>query len=68
MWREGNRQKTQENIPEVKDKVCVCACVHVCVCVCLCVLVTQLCPSLYDLMDYSLPGLSIHGIFHARIL
>ena len=30
--------------------------------------VTQLCPTLCNLMDYSLPGSSIHGIFQARIL
>ena len=30
--------------------------------------VTQLCPTLFDLMDYSLPGSSVHGIFRARIL
>ena len=33
-----------------------------------CVLVTQLCPTLYDPMDYSLPGSSVHGILQARIL
>ena len=30
--------------------------------------VTQLCPTLSDPMDYSLPGSSIHGIFQARVL
>ena len=30
--------------------------------------VTQLCPTLCNPMDYSLPGPSIHGIFQARIL
>ena len=30
--------------------------------------VTQLCPTLRDLMDCSLPGSSIHGIFQARVL
>ena len=30
--------------------------------------VTQLCLTLCDPMDYSLPGSSIHGIFQARIL
>ena len=30
--------------------------------------VAQLCPTLSDPMDYSLPGSSIHGIFQARIL
>ena len=30
--------------------------------------VAQLCPTLCNLMDYSLPGSSIHGIFQARIL
>ena len=30
--------------------------------------VTQLCLTLRDPMDYSLPGSSIHGIFQARVL
>ena len=29
--------------------------------------VTQLCLTLRDPMDYSLPGSSIHGIFQARV-
>ena len=32
------------------------------------VLVTQLCPTLCDPTDYSLPGSSVHGISQARIL
>ena len=31
-------------------------------------LVSQLCPIVCDLMDCSLPGFSVHGIFQARIL
>ena len=30
--------------------------------------VTQSCPTLRDLMDCSLPGSSVHGIFQARVL
>ena len=30
--------------------------------------VTQSCPTLSDLVDCSLPGSSIHGIFQARVL
>ena len=30
--------------------------------------VSQLCPTLRDPMDCSLPGSSVHGIFHARVL
>ena len=30
--------------------------------------VTQPCPTLCDLVDYSLPGFSLHGILQARIL
>ena len=30
--------------------------------------VTQLCPTLSDPMDCSLPGSSFHGIFQARVL
>ena len=31
-------------------------------------LVTQSCPTLFDPMDYSLPGSSVHGVLQARIL
>ena len=30
--------------------------------------VAQLCPTLGDPMDWSLPGSSVHGIFQARVL
>jgi len=30
--------------------------------------VAQSCPTLTDLMDCSLPGSSVHGIFQARVL
>ena len=30
--------------------------------------VAQLCPTLHDPMDCSLPGSSIHGIFQAKVL
>ena len=30
--------------------------------------VAQSCPTLSDPMDYSLPGSSVHGVFHARVL
>ena len=30
--------------------------------------VAQLCPTLHDPMNYSLPGSSVHGIFQARVL
>ena len=30
--------------------------------------VTQSCPTLHDPMDCSLPGSSVHGICHARVL
>ena len=36
-----------------------------CVCVCVCVLVVQLCPTLCDPMDWSLPGSSVHRILQA---
>ena len=35
---------------------------------CVCVLVTQSCPTLWDPMNCSLPGSSIHEIFQTRIL
>ena len=31
-------------------------------------LVIQSCPTLCDFMDHSLPGSSVHRIFHARVL
>ena len=30
--------------------------------------VAQLCPTLRDRMNWSLPGFSVHGIFQARVL
>ena len=42
--------------------------VCVCVCVCVCVLVAKSCPTLFDPVDCSLPGLSVHGSLQARIL
>ena len=30
--------------------------------------IAQSCPTLCDLMDFSLPGSSVHGIFQARVL
>ena len=35
---------------------------------CVCTLATQLCPTLCNPMDCSLPGTSVSGIFQARIL
>ena len=35
---------------------------------CVSVLVSQSCPTLCDLADYSLPGSSVHGILQERIL
>ena len=40
---------------------------NICICVCVC-LVTQLCPTLCDPTDCSLPGSSVNGILQARIL
>ena len=40
----------------------------VCMCVSVCVVVAQLCLTLCDPMDYSLPSSSVHGILQARIL
>ena len=37
-----------------------------CVYMCACVLAAQLCLTLWVLMDYSLPGSSVHGILQAR--
>ena len=38
------------------------------VCLGVYVIVAQLCPTLFDPMDYSLPGSSIHGVLQARVL
>ena len=34
----------------------------------MCVLVTQSCPTLFDPMDSSPPGSSVHGILQAKVL
>ena len=46
-------------------------CSILCVCVCVCVRapsVTKSCPTLFDLMDCSVPGSSDHGISQTKIL
>ena len=52
------------------NKCCVMCdvCVCVCVCVCMCMLVTQLCLTLCNPIDYSLSGACVHEILQARIL
>ena len=40
----------------------------VCVCVCVWAQLPQLCPTLCNPMDHSVPGSSVHGILQARIL
>ena len=47
---------------------CRCFIVLVVVGVIVVVLVAQSCPTLCHLMDYSLPGSSVHGILQASIL
>ena len=57
----------QPKLPWIVSRTCVCMCV--CVCVCVCVHAhAQLYLTLCNLMDCSLPGSSVHGIFQARIL
>ena len=47
-----------------KEKfIYMCACVSMVLYIYICT-----CPSLWNPMDYSLPSLSVHGIFQARIL
>ena len=41
---------------------------HVCVWLCMCVQLPQSWSVLYDLMNHSLSGSSVHGILQARIL
>ena len=42
--------------------------IYTCICYGCCYLVAQSCLTLCDPMDCSLPGSSVHGISHARIL
>ena len=46
------------------ERILVC----VCVCVCVCVLVAQSYLTLFNPMDCSLSGFSVHGILQVRIL
>ena len=48
--------------------ICVCICIYVYIYEVKNVLVAQSCRTLYNLMDFSLPGSSVHGISQARIL
>ena len=54
---------SQDDLVSYLAHVCVegvCACTHVCV-------HTQSCPIIWDPVDYSPPGSSVHGIFLARV-
>ena len=42
--------------------------IYVCVCVCVCVNLLQSCLTLWDSVDFSLPGPSVQGFLQARIL
>ena len=57
----------RKGLSQKKKKPCLCLCVPVCVRVCVHAC-PQLCPTLCDLMDYSPPASSVHGILQARIL
>ena len=48
--------------------VCVCVCGRTCTCMHVRVLVAQSCPTICNLLDYSPPGSSVHGIFQERVL
>ena len=49
--------------PHTQASALVCLCVCVCyVCVCVCSII-QLCPTLCNSMNHSLPSSSVHGIF-----
>ena len=50
--------------------ICVCVCVYLCMCVYVyvCVLVAQSCLTLWDPIDCSPPGSSVHGLLQARLL
>ena len=43
--------------PELCHEMCLCVCVY-----------AQLCSTLCDPMDYTLPNSSVHKIFQARVL
>ena len=60
-WKFAVWANSEISLPKYVIRVCVC----VCVCVCS---VIQSCLTLWDPMDYSTPGLFVHGISQARIM
>ena len=54
----GSHEDGKDTVPSVCVYARVCVCMHS---------VIQSCPTLCNLMDHSLPGSSVHGIFQARI-
>ena len=58
-----NHSATREVPIQMVNQLCVCVCVCVCVCP-----VAQLCLTLCNPMDCSLPGSSVHEVFQARVL
>ena len=61
-WEREGRLNWEMGIDMYTLYVCVC------VCVCVCAKSLQSCPTLWDPMDCSPPGSSVHGILQARIL
>ena len=57
------KKKKENHFSYKKEKL---PCIYV-GCVCVCVLITQSCPTLYNPMDCSPPGFSVHEILQARI-
>ena len=70
--RRGNKQNKLKNPPYSKTKKKCILYLNKIVCMCAAAVAAakllQLCPTLRDSMDCSLPGSSIHGIFQARVL
>ena len=64
-WVETDKQARNGSLSDVC--VCVRARVCVCVCVCVCALWLQSCLNLWNPMDCSPPGSSVHGMLQARI-
>ena len=54
-------------LSHIPAPLCVCVCVCVCI-MCACAGSLQLCPILYDPVDSSSLGSSVHGILEARVL
>ena len=68
LYNSQDMETTQVPSKEEWIKRCTISTLYICTYMKVTVLVTQLCPTIFDPIDCSPPGSSVHGILQERIL